>query len=163
SHHQSFSLLHNHCNENPAFFLKSNDFTMIEKSIFISILERDDLKLEEIDVWDYVIKWGIGQNEELKKDISEWKKEDFIKLNNITYEFKLILSRTQDGFSRSVFEDKCYNIKQTMVVIKIKETGELVGGYNPVCWNIKEKSLNEIYWIETDKSFIFKIDKDEIN
>ena len=50
-----------------------------------------------------------------------------------------------------------------MVVIKIKETGELVGGYNPVCWNIEEKSLNERYWIETDKSFIFKIDEDEIN
>src|SRR5436305_4972817 len=51
SHHQSFSLLHNHCSENPAFFLKSNDFTTIEKSMFISILERDDLKLEEIGIW----------------------------------------------------------------------------------------------------------------
>src|SRR6266511_3234673 len=251
SHHQSFSLLHNHCSENPAFFLKSNDSTMIEKSVLMTILERDDLKLEEIDIWNCVIEWGIGQNEELKKDISEWKKEDFIKLKNIIkdfiplirfdqitstdfshkilpfkrvfnnevykeihlyylsgtwqprllpqkgprkgagklltlqmkclisnwidykdglydqnylpYKFKLIYQGTKDGFPRSVFEQKCYNIEETVTIIKIKETGELVGGYYPVCWNIKEKPLDEYYWIKTDKSFIFKIDGDEIN
>src|SRR5437588_8593030 len=61
SHHQLFNLLHNYCNklinENPVFFKKSNDFTMIEKSMFMTILERDDLELEEIDIWDCVIKW----------------------------------------------------------------------------------------------------------
>ena len=109
SHHQSFSLLHNHCSENPAFFLKSNDFTMIEKSVLMTILERDDLKLEEIDVWDYVIKWGIGQNEELKKDISEWKKEDFIKLKNIIKDFIPLIGFNQissDDFSHKILPFK---------------------------------------------------------
>ena len=42
----------------------------------MSILEKDDLKLEEIDIWDRVIEWGIGQNEEeLAKDIEGWKNE----------------------------------------------------------------------------------------
>ena len=50
-----------------------------------------------------------------------------------------------------------------MAIIKIKDTGELVGGYNPVCWNVKEKSLDKEYYIETDKSFIFKIDENQIN
>src|SRR6266511_2749626 len=252
SHHQLFNVLYNYCseliNENPTLFLKSNDFTIIEKSILMSMLGRDDLELEEIDIWDCVIKWGIGQNEELAKDISEWKKEDFIKLkniikdftplirfnqissddfadkilpfkkvfdkevygeillsylssstwkpkllpqkgsrklltlqmkclisswidykyglydkNNLPYDFELIYQGTKDGFSRSVFEQKCYNIEQTVAIIKIKDTGELVGGYNPVCWNIKEKSPDEDYWIETDKSFVFKIDKNQIN
>ena len=45
--------------------------------------------------------------------------------------------------------------------MKIKETGELVGGYNPVCWNKKEKSPNDSYWIETNKSFIFKIEENQ--
>src|SRR6185369_2776851 len=84
SHHQLFNLLHSYCNklisENPTLFLKSNDLTTIEKSMFMTMLERDDLELKEIDIWDCLIKWGIGQNEELKKDIKEWKKEDFIKL-----------------------------------------------------------------------------------
>ena len=90
-HHQLFNLLHNYCNklidEDPELFLKSNDFTTIEKSMLISILESDNLESEEIDIWDCVIKWGIGQNEELAKDISEWKKEDFIKLKNIIKDF----------------------------------------------------------------------------
>ena len=47
--------------------------------------------------------------------------------------------------------------------MKLKETGELVGGYNPVCWNLKEKTPDESYDIETDKSFIFKIDQNQIN
>src|SRR6185369_16661960 len=86
SRHQLFDLLHNYCseliNENPALFFKSSNFIMIEKCIFMTILERDDLALEEIDIWDCVIKWGIGQNEELKKEISGWKKEDFVKLKS---------------------------------------------------------------------------------
>ena len=47
--------------------------------------------------------------------------------------------------------------------MKIKETGELVGGYNPASWNIKGKPLNEEYWITTDKSFIFKINENQLN
>ena len=79
SYHQLFNLLHNYCseliNEDPTLFLKSNDFIMIEKSMLMTILERDDLELGEIDIWDYVVNWGIGQNEELRKDIIEWEKK----------------------------------------------------------------------------------------
>ena len=32
--------------------------------MFMSILKRDDLGLKEIDVWNCIIKWGIGQSEE---------------------------------------------------------------------------------------------------
>src|SRR5439155_15168771 len=64
SHHQLFDLLHNYCNklidENPKLFLRSNDFTTIEKPLLVTVLEKDDLKLEETDIWDCVIKWGIG-------------------------------------------------------------------------------------------------------
>ena len=47
--------------------------------------------------------------------------------------------------------------------MRLKKTKELVGSYNPVCWNLKEKSSDESYFIETDKSFIFKIDENQIN
>ena len=32
---------------------------VIEKTTLVSILKRDDLKLEEIYVWNYIIQWGI--------------------------------------------------------------------------------------------------------
>src|SRR6185369_2547110 len=102
---------------------------------------------------------------QMKCLISSWidYKDGLYDKDDLPYEFKLIYQGTKDGFTRSVFEKKCYNIEQTVTIIKIKDTGELVGGYNPVCWNIKEKPLNKWYWIETDKSFIFKIDKEQIN
>src|SRR5439155_5961610 len=97
--------------------------------------------------------------------ISSWidRKNDSYDESNIPYKFKLILCGSQDGFSRTVFENKCYNIEQTVIIIKIKETGQLVGGYNQVGWNIKEKPLRRKYWIKTDESFIFKINQDQIN
>jgi TLD len=111
------------------------------------------------------IKEGKLLNSRMKYLISGWidlKKYSY-KEDELPYEFQLILQGTKDGFSRTIFEQKCYNIEQTIVMMKIKETGELVGGYNPVCWNLKEKFPNDSYWIETDKSFIFKIDENQLD
>src|SRR5437660_4496137 len=114
SYHQLFNLLHHYCNklidENPVLFLKSSDFTTIEESMLISILESDNLESEEIDIWDCVIKWGIGQNEELTKDISEWKKEDFIKLKNIIKDFIPLIGFNQ--ISSDDFADKILPFKK---------------------------------------------------
>src|SRR5437763_14678364 len=33
--------------------------------MFMSILKKDDLELREIDIWDCVIRWGVGQIENL--------------------------------------------------------------------------------------------------
>ena len=78
-------------------------------------------------------------------------------LHNSPYNFELILCGSQEGFS------KYFNIEQTVVIMKLKETDELVCGYNPVRQNLKEKSSDENYFIKTDKSFIFKIDQNQIN
>ncbi|RHZ83792.1 hypothetical protein Glove_87g176 [Diversispora epigaea] len=39
---------------------KSEDFTSLQETALISILKTDDLKVEEIKFWDYVIKWEIA-------------------------------------------------------------------------------------------------------
>ena len=96
----------------------------------------------------------------MKSLIANWV--DGLNTRNMLHKFNLILCGSQDGFSREVFENKCYKVSQTLVIMKLKETGELIGGYNPVYWNSKGKTSNEGL-IETDKSFIFKIDKNQIN
>ena len=48
----------------------------------VSLLKRDDLQLEEVIIWEYVIKWGISQNSTLPGDLKEWTKENFITLKN---------------------------------------------------------------------------------
>ncbi|RHZ55688.1 hypothetical protein Glove_411g33 [Diversispora epigaea] len=63
--------------KHPNVIFESEDFTSLQETALISILERDDLKIEEIKIWDYVIKWGIAQNPTLPADLKEWSKENF--------------------------------------------------------------------------------------
>ena len=37
--------------------------------------------MDETDLWNCVVQWGKGQNEEVEKDNSEWKDEDLVNLN----------------------------------------------------------------------------------
>ena len=47
----------------------------------------------------------------------------------------------------------CFFLDQEM-----GSTNELIGGFNPIYWNQKERDQNdEYYYIETDKGFIFKM------
>ncbi|RHZ85529.1 hypothetical protein Glove_64g69 [Diversispora epigaea] len=61
----------------PNLIFDSEDFTSLQETALVSILKRDDLKVEEIKIWDYVIKWGIAQNPTLPADSKEWSKENF--------------------------------------------------------------------------------------
>ena len=70
SKHQSFNLLQDYCDEliyhdNAELLLKSKDIVVTEKPMFMTILKKDDLELMEIDIWDCVIRWGVGQIENL--------------------------------------------------------------------------------------------------
>ncbi|CAB4416969.1 unnamed protein product [Rhizophagus irregularis] len=47
------------------------------KKSLISLIKRNDLKVEEIDVWDHVLKWGLAQNPSLLPDPEEWSDDDF--------------------------------------------------------------------------------------
>ena len=53
--------------DNAELILKSSDIAIIEKHVFMSILKKDDLELREIDIWDCVIRWGVGQIENLEQ------------------------------------------------------------------------------------------------
>src|SRR6266542_6802468 len=68
---QSFNLLQDYCDglfyDNAELWLKSSDIAIIEKPMFMSILKKDDLELREIDIWNCVIRWGMGQIENLEQ------------------------------------------------------------------------------------------------
>ncbi|RHZ87610.1 hypothetical protein Glove_33g153 [Diversispora epigaea] len=59
-----------------------SDFTSLQESALVPLLKRDDLQMKEVEIWDYVIKWGIAQNPTLPIDLKEWTKENFITLKN---------------------------------------------------------------------------------
>ncbi|CAB4399526.1 unnamed protein product [Rhizophagus irregularis] len=57
--------LQNYCLESicadPRPFITSENFSSLDKDILYGLLERNDLQIEEIVVWDSLIKWGIEQ------------------------------------------------------------------------------------------------------
>ncbi|RHZ73921.1 hypothetical protein Glove_228g72 [Diversispora epigaea] len=63
--------------KHPNLIFESEDFILLQEAELISILENDNLQLEEIKIWDYVVKWGIVQNPTLPKNLEEWSKENF--------------------------------------------------------------------------------------
>ncbi|RHZ78437.1 hypothetical protein Glove_165g167 [Diversispora epigaea] len=63
--------------KHPNLIFESGDFTSLQETALISILKRDDLNVEEIKIWDNVIKWGIAQNPTLPVDSEKWSNENF--------------------------------------------------------------------------------------
>jgi hypothetical protein len=79
--YDSFQKLHSFCTEiastSPQEIFESDNFTAIKENALISLLKRDDLGMNEIDVWKCVIKWGIAQIPSLQSDLQTWSHEDF--------------------------------------------------------------------------------------
>ena len=51
-----------------------------------------------------------------------------------SYKFKLILRGSRDGFSSRKFHEICDNKSHTILIIKVKNSNEILGGYNPIIW-----------------------------
>ena len=61
--------------------IKLNDFTFPENSL-VSLIKRDDLQIKEVEVWEYVLKWGLAKNPTLFPDPTNWTDNDFKKMKN---------------------------------------------------------------------------------
>ncbi|RGB29932.1 TLD-domain-containing protein [Rhizophagus diaphanus] len=72
------------------------------------------------------------------------------------YEFNLILRGSRDGFTSENFHEICDNKFRTITVIKVKDSNEILGGYNPIEWK------TEFCFGHSKDSFIFSfINKDD--
>ncbi|CAG8494981.1 12508_t:CDS:2 [Acaulospora colombiana] len=78
--HKSCGKLKAYCEEriceDASLIFQSDDFVSLEGTSLISLLKRDDLGMEEIQIWDYVIKWASAQNPEVSSNASEWSSKD---------------------------------------------------------------------------------------
>ncbi|CAJ0650255.1 15223_t:CDS:2 [Entrophospora sp. SA101] len=73
----SCTLLRNHCleliAEKPASIFRSEGFISLEEELLVSLLRRDDIEMEEIEIWNYMIRWGIANTLGLVAiDIKNW-------------------------------------------------------------------------------------------
>ncbi|GES96382.1 carbohydrate-binding module family 13 protein [Rhizophagus clarus] len=226
----------------PDKILESISLSSIQEKLLISIIQSNNLQMSEIQVWKYVLKWGLAQNPELPSDPETFSKEDFnvlkntlqqfipfIKFNNLTprefsnevlpykkvlpkelykyllkiflnshpdsrpndiknvdskiitiqhveliskwidklnftdeltssYEFKLILRGSRDGFTPDKFHEICDNQSCTLTIVKVKGNNQILGGYNPIEWK------SERSFVTAKDSFIFSFKNgDDVN
>src|SRR5581483_12350946 len=65
----------------PRVIFESNEFLKMEEEFLIRLLKRDDLELEEFEIWEYLIKWGIENTDSiLIDDSTKWNQNDFTEL-----------------------------------------------------------------------------------
>ncbi|RGB39414.1 hypothetical protein C1646_689952 [Rhizophagus diaphanus] len=76
-----------------------------------------------------------------KKNTSHYNRE------NNPYDFKLLYRSSQDGVDARSFH--CDNKGATIWIAKIKNSTQIIGGYNPLDWN------GDSVWNNTTDSFIF--------
>ncbi|CAG8669189.1 3830_t:CDS:2 [Gigaspora margarita] len=71
---------------NPRVIFESNDFSKVKEEDLINILKSDRLRLEEIEIWEYLVKWGIKNTESiLDDDLTKWTQTDFIELEKVLH------------------------------------------------------------------------------
>src|SRR5204863_7094528 len=82
----SFSELQKYCTDliskEPDRIFKSLNFSSIPEKLLVSLIQSDNLQMREVQVWEYVIKWGLAQNPELSSNPASFSKEDFKVLKN---------------------------------------------------------------------------------
>ncbi|RGB41522.1 hypothetical protein C1646_685447, partial [Rhizophagus diaphanus] len=68
---------------------------------------------------------------------------------NIPYDFKLLYRSSQDGNDTKSFHENSDNKGATIWIAKIKNSTQLIGGYNPLDWKGNRN------WKTTADSFLF--------
>jgi len=228
--------------EKPETLINSKKFTSLNLNIMKVLFKRDDFYLDEIVIWENLIKWCLARNSINSQDVKNWDKEissmrtsvcDFIplirfhhissedffnkvlpfkkllpkellneiiefhmvskKLNDVEmefprqsnlinydtvliisrhfdifaswidkkegashynstnnpYKFELLYRASRDGMNDDSFHEKCDDKPMTIILAKIKDSEQIVGGYNPLQWD-----KNQGYKTTSD-SFIF--------
>ncbi|CAB4430976.1 unnamed protein product [Rhizophagus irregularis] len=252
--HENFTDLWNYYLEEicakPDTLFKSDKFTNLKAPLLELLLKRDDLSLDEIDIWDSLIKWSLAQHPSIQQDIKKWNKDEitimertlhkfillirfyhiesedfFLKVyplkilipedildnifafymapskksslniqpprksknvygsviigaqhfaifsswiekkdasyyneRNIPYNFNFLYRASRDGNTPAAFHAKCDNKGATIVILKISNSEQILGGYNPLQWD----SSNT--WKFTGDSFLFSLtNKNDFN
>ncbi len=95
--------------------------------------------------------------------ISKWiDKIDIENELKSPYEFRLLLRGSRDGFTYDKFHEICDNQTRTVIIIKVKNSNEILGGYNPIAWQ-RRLLIYMMKYGNTKESFIFSFkDKENI-
>jgi hypothetical protein len=118
-----------------------------------------------------IINSKIINSSKHAKILANWiqRKDANVKIpKDVEYNFNLIYRASQDGYDINTIRSKCNDHIFCILIIKIKPTGTIIGGYNPFGWknafyfqqNILPPSFlpyQQNEWHYTTESFIFSL------
>ncbi|RGB36465.1 hypothetical protein C1646_741749 [Rhizophagus diaphanus] len=91
--HETFTNLWNFCLEKicdePKILFDSEKFINLKAHLLELLLKRDDLNMDEIEVWESLLKWCFNQ-QNMKNDQSDpkkWSKEHIVKIEKSLHRF----------------------------------------------------------------------------
>ncbi|CAG8521730.1 432_t:CDS:1 [Diversispora eburnea] len=70
----------------PIKIFQADDCNLIEKNILLEILQSDMLNINEIDLWENILKWGTDQIN-IDLDYSKWETSEIITLKELLSDF----------------------------------------------------------------------------
>ncbi|RGB21403.1 BTB/POZ protein, partial [Rhizophagus diaphanus] len=89
--HEKFTDLWSFCLdkicEEPEKLINSDKFINLKAPLLELLLKRDDFALDEVIIWEGLIKWGLAQNPTIPKDVNKWSKEQFTIMERTLHRF----------------------------------------------------------------------------
>ncbi|CAG8558745.1 11922_t:CDS:2 [Gigaspora rosea] len=152
-------------NNSPEVVFLASDFTSLPEKLLREILVRDDIKIDEVELWNYLLKWGLDKNPSLKSDPSLWSPDDVESLAKTLQDCLPLVRFFQ--FSAKNYRNhllpykKLLKVSQAKVYVDLKNyfymdnvrpTCKILGPrrYNPIEWK-----RVDCVWGKTSDSFIF--------
>src|ERR1051325_1788715 len=88
--HETFTDLCNFCLEKiceePKVLFNSDKFINLKAPLLELLLKRDDLDMDEIEIWESLLKWCFAQ-QNMKNDPANWSKDDITKIERSLHRF----------------------------------------------------------------------------
>ncbi|GBB84562.1 hypothetical protein RclHR1_11120006 [Rhizophagus clarus] len=94
--------------ENPRLFITPKNFLSLDKEVLFDLL-KEDLQMNEIDIWKYLIKWGIEQTSGLEDNKIKWNNDNYKALKKTLNQFIPLIRYA--GISHKEFFDKVIPFK----------------------------------------------------
>ncbi|CAB4407428.1 unnamed protein product [Rhizophagus irregularis] len=88
--HETFTDLWNFCLEiickDPKILFNSDNFVNLKAPLLELLLKRDDLYMDEIEIWESLLKWCFAQ-QNIKNDPVKWNNDDITKIGRSLHRF----------------------------------------------------------------------------
>ncbi|CAG8816598.1 2427_t:CDS:1, partial [Racocetra fulgida] len=139
----------------------------LSDELFRSIDPKHDLLQKRVSAYPFDSRIINAKDAALIATWIDNKQEKPYRFKELPFKFELIYRASQEHFSINKFHESCDNKGPTVVIIKVLNSEEIIGGYNPLDWRSVElindgnrrlpSYVYNNHKCKTSKSFIFSL------